>query len=169
MDGGANDNIRTGVSRAAFFGRHGATPDLRPPWSAAAFATLCDGCGRCVPVCPSGILIAAERAQPIVDFRRGTCTFCAACVEACPTGALKRHETDGTARPPWRVTAGISTNCLSVHGITCRLCETHCEPGAIRFKLATGGRALPIIEADRCTGCGACVTPCPARAIAVKP
>lgn len=165
MDGGANDNV--GLSRADLFGRRRAAPGLRPPWSVAAFSSLCDGCGRCLPACPTGILVVGADRRPTVDFQRGPCTFCAACVRQCPTGALRLAETDGVVRAPWRATAGISANCLSVRGVACRLCEAQCEPGAIRFRLATGGRALPIVEADRCTGCGACVAPCPAGAIAV--
>lgn len=167
MESSTNDN--GAVSRAAFFGRRAVAPGLRPPWSVASFTALCDGCGRCLPVCPTGILVAGAGGRPGVDFRRGACTFCAACVQACPTGALRRVEADGTARAPWLATAGISVNCLSVQGTACRICETQCEAGAIRFRPVMGGRALPIIEADRCSGCGACVAPCPAHAIEVKP
>ena len=51
--------------------------------------------------------------------------------------------------------------CLSFRGIACRLCEEACDPQAIRFRLLTAGRAVPLINAERCTGCGACLEMCP--------
>jgi ferredoxin-type protein NapF len=36
---------------------------------------------------------------------------------------------------------------------------------AIRFSPRLGGAACPVILAEQCTGCGDCVTVCPASAI----
>jgi len=69
-------------------------------------------------------------------------------------------------RPPVAV---IGDSCLALRGIVCRVCEEQCEARAIRIRLAVGGGASPTVAAALCTGCGACVAPCPAHAIAVRP
>ena len=49
----------------------------------------CDGCGRCVSVCPTNaIRIDAEIRGSIPDIRRELCTNCGNCIEVCYTGAL---------------------------------------------------------------------------------
>ncbi|MCR4443346.1 MAG: glycyl-radical enzyme activating protein [Peptococcaceae bacterium] len=53
-------------------------------------AAKCDGCGRCVPVCPVGAIRLAEeqdKAKLYVD--RTLCTNCGKCIEVCYTGALE--------------------------------------------------------------------------------
>ena len=65
--------------------------------------------------------------------------------------------------------AEIGGACISVRGVTCRLCSDPCEPDAIGFRPLGGGRVLPEITAMACTGCGACVSACPAGAIVLAP
>jgi Ni,Fe-hydrogenase III small subunit/NAD-dependent dihydropyrimidine dehydrogenase PreA subunit len=48
--------------------------------------TKCDGCDKCVPVCPTNA-ITHEPGKPVA-LDLGKCIFCAACVEACPTKAI---------------------------------------------------------------------------------
>ncbi len=98
--------------------------------------------------------------MPELDFSAGPCSLCGACAQACPTGALA-----DLGQRPFPAVAQIASSCLSIQGIACRLCEEHCEPRAIRFRPALGGRALPEIEATACTGCGACAHVCPAQAV----
>jgi ferredoxin len=46
--------------------------------------------------------------------------------------------------------------------------EAHlCEARAIAFPPRLGGCSLPQIDPARCTGCGACVAPCPTAAIEI--
>ena len=156
------------VSRAAFLRGAFIREDHRPhpPWAmaAAGFASVCDRCGKCQPACPEGILVAGRAGYPVVDFERGACTFCGACAEACPTGALVRESADAT---PWAITARIDESCLARRGISCRACEEPCDAEAVRFRPALGGRSLPAIDDDACSGCGACVRVCPTDAIRV--
>ena len=71
----------------------------------------------------------------------------------------------GHRQAPWSIRARIGSACLAVQGVLCRLCEEPCEETAIRFRPALGGYALPEIDGEACSGCGACVSACPAQAI----
>lgn len=47
---------------------------------------LCDGCTRCVEVCPTGAL---DLVMGKTELRHpDRCTYCTACEEACPTNAI---------------------------------------------------------------------------------
>ena len=142
-----------------------ARPTLRPPWLLApdTFADQCTRCGACSEACPEQILVRGGGGFPVLDFNRGECTFCRACGEACEVGLFDL--TDGT--PPWQQVAAVGDNCLARRGVMCRSCEDACEPRAIRFQLAAGRVPPPIIDTRACTGCGACVAPCPEAAIKI--
>ena len=153
------------VSRREFLrGRFSATaPTLRPPWAIAepAFVDTCTRCGACAPVCPTSI-ISIQNGFPEVDFGRGECTFCGECVKACAPRALQNGESQ-TA--PWPIKARIGRTCLSVRGVECRVCGDYCESGALRFRPRLGGPPVPEVDSGDCTGCGACIAPCPENAI----
>ncbi|MDP6621884.1 MAG: ferredoxin-type protein NapF [Alphaproteobacteria bacterium] len=157
---------RRSVLRGGFKSTRG---ELRPPWAvpAANFAALCTGCDSCRTACPEKVIAGADGEFPRIDFSAGQCTFCAACVEACDEGALQRP-TEAAPAPPWQIELNIAGSCLDRRGIVCRACSDHCDQGAIRFRPLPGGLAEPLVEMPRCTGCGACVAPCPVQAIAVR-
>lgn len=140
----------------------GAKNAIRPPWSSSSFAASCDRCGACVSSCPEKILRVGDGGFPVVDFSRGECTFCGKCVTACDRGALTGDE------EAWTLKATVSESCLAVRGVVCRSCGESCEPGAIRFRLASGCVARPEIEVNACTGCGACYKPCPVDAVVLS-
>ncbi len=51
--------------------------------------SLCDGCGRCVPVCPTNaIKVNPELVVDRVQIDRKLCTNCGKCIDVCYTGAL---------------------------------------------------------------------------------
>jgi len=141
-------------------------PPQRPPWALAEtlFLRACTRCLECIPVCPTGILIVSG-GYPEVNFTRGHCTFCGACAKACRPGALQDSETQIW---PWPIKAQVATHCLPQRGVECRVCGEHCEASAIRFSPRAGGPPIPEIDEAACTGCGACVAPCPAAAIVVR-
>jgi ferredoxin-type protein NapF len=154
------------VSRRGFLrGRPGAAEEIRPPWALAgeAFLSACTRCADCIAACPQGILVSSGGAYPTVDFRRGECTFCSACVTACNPRALVQTGDD----PPWTLLARIGDACLPARGVECRVCGDWCGARAIRFTPRLGGSPLPAIDRERCTGCGACVAPCPVTAITI--
>ncbi|MCQ0988819.1 4Fe-4S dicluster domain-containing protein [Jiella marina] len=64
--------------------------------------------------------------------------------------------------------AMVGAACLASRGIYCRSCVESCEPGALSIRPALGGRAHVAIDAALCTGCGECVSICPAEAIALR-
>lgn len=155
------------LSRRGFLrGRSAAPPPLRPPWSGpeAGFAARCTRCGDCTAACPQAILAAGPGGYPTVDFSRGECTFCGDCAAACAPGALDRKR-----EPlPWAIQAAISDPCLTRAGVECRVCGDFCDPRAIRFPPRAGGVAVPEVDAAACTGCGACLAPCPAGAVTLR-
>ena len=140
------------------------TTPLRPPWDAAdAFRTLCTGCGACAQACGSGIISMDEGGFPIVDFKQGSCTFCGDCARSCPTGAL-RFESD---KAPWHLALRIAESCLLRSRMLCLSCSEQCGKAAIQLPKDEG--QLPLVAADQCTGCGACVSVCPVGAISLAP
>jgi ferredoxin-type protein NapF len=143
---------------------HAKAIPLRPPWAIAeaSFADACTRCDDCLTGCPESILVRGRGGFPEIDFRKGACSFCGDCAGACKAGALKRAEPDS----PWRLKARVSAkSCLSMRGVTCRVCGDRCDSRAIAFTLATGGCASPRVAFSACTGCGACVASCPTDAI----
>lgn len=163
-------------------GRSTSAPVIRPPGAADEdhFAGLCIRCGSCMAACPSRILRPdpgkaglAGLLAPVADFSTDYCREgCAQCVQVCPSGALarlslpeKRKWTMGVARLELDL-------CLLANGSECTACITQCPYGALSIGSSDDGFGTqPVLERDRCTGCGACEAYCPAqplRAIVVE-
>lgn len=138
----------------------------RPPWALAEarFAAACSRCGDCARACPTHIIRQGDGGYPTVDFALGECTFCGDCATACSAQALIR----AAGQPPWQIRASIGESCLARRGVECRICGEQCGENAIRFVPQVGGIAQPVVDSARCTGCGACVAPCPVSAISVN-
>ncbi|KAB2927468.1 MAG: ferredoxin-type protein NapF [Dechloromonas sp.] len=155
------DAARRGFLR----GRPRPRVELRPPWALGenAFIDRCTRCNACLAVCPEHILVSGDGGYPTVDFSHGECTFCGACLAACQPQALKRTE----GLPAWPYKAHVGDACLPASGVECRVCGDFCDVRAIRFPPRLGGSPLPEIDATQCTGCGACLAPCPSAAIRI--
>lgn len=140
----------------------GRKAPLRPPWARPedAFLLACTRCGDCVKVCPENILTLV-RGYPEASFTKGECSFCGKCREACVPRALEER----TGERPWLLLAQVAASCLAYRDIVCRSCGDACSEAAIRFSPRLGGSARPEIQAERCTGCGACVSTCPTGAV----
>lgn len=156
------------LSRRSFFrGRPRPRTELRPPWALQenAFIDHCTRCNDCVKACPTQIIVIGDGGYPTVDFSLGECTFCGDCVSCCQPKALVRLEPEQAA---WTYKATIGEDCLPRQGVECRVCGDFCDARAIRFPPRLGGSPLPEIDAETCTGCGACVAPCPVTAIGIR-
>lgn len=84
------------------------------------------------------------------------------------TGARRADPVHAQAAATARV-AAVDGACLAVQGVTCSTCVDPCEPRALRLRPLLGGRALPVIDAAACTGCGDCLSVCPVGALSLVP
>lgn len=128
----------------------------------------CEYCGHpCVAACEAEIIRLhpddhVYRGMPYLSFESAGCTACDACVEVCPLPP------EDVAGEPRRVlgTAMVDHGvCLAWNGVICMSCQFACGHRALRGD----ARGRPSVNAELCNGCGACVSVCPARAVAVEP
>lgn len=138
---------------------------LRPPGAIeeSLFISACTRCGECMSACPEHIIEKADGGYPSIDFSKRGCSGCGACQQACPTLAL--------SQPDQKWPSGIAVideSCLAQKGVTCQSCKDSCETSeVIRFSWQDR-TPIPVINAERCTGCGECVAVCPTSSIDVK-
>ena len=142
---------------------------IRPPWAKPEtfFIDLCSRCDDCIRRCPQGIVRRGAGGYPRIDFTLGPCTFCGDCVRSCRHDALAFS--DDPSQPAWSLKVEIKTDCLARNGVVCRSCGERCAEQAIRFRLQTGGRALPEVDDTACSGCGECVSVCPNGSVQLRP
>jgi ferredoxin-type protein NapF len=159
VSGGGN-GVATAASKRLLFARlRGGMPQIRPPWSIPepAFSESCDQCGHCIGNCPQKIVVPGIAGYPAVDFNRG------ACAESCTLGCFAP---DRSAKP-WHIAASVGPSCIEMQGVTCRLCQDACHLDAIHFRPQLGGGSAITVDRAACTGCGACVAPCPVGAVTI--
>lgn len=137
------------------------------------FLQHCTGCGLCISHCTSGVLRPATAQYgirhamvPFMDFTRAWCYYnCNRCTTLCPTGALQpltRDEKHKFANGLARVDAA---NCISaVEGTPCGICARRCPTEAITMQKVNdkSKHVMPVVDPDKCIGCGACEYICPA-------
>ena len=173
---------KTDLNRRAFL--RGKSPrvglnSIRPPWAidASLFAEKCTRCDECIKVCPEKIISRGDGGYPEIDFHQGEgeCTFCAKCADACESDAFIISPDDKAGNlaikslTPWDLQINFDTKCLSLNAVVCRTCADNCDEQAISFQLKLKGVSEPQLTQESCTGCGACVSVCPVRAIEIKP
>ena len=140
-----------------------ATALLRPPGAQDELHLLasCVKCDRCRSVCHTGVIGVAEVADgvlrartPKLNFHLGSCDFCGDCLRVCPTGAI------GSFNPEIdKVGVAVvqEDRCLAYYQ-GCIECQKACPYEAIELDAADH----PVVDADRCNGCGVCEEVCPA-------
>lgn len=151
-----------------------ATP-ITPPgsFSARNMAAHCTGCQLCVTVCPNRVLRPSGRLmtlmQPEMSYERGYCRpECTKCSEVCPTGAIKPLTRADKSATQVGHAVWIADNCVvNTDGVSCGNCARHCPTGAIQMVPkeadAPGSPLIPVVDEERCIGCGACENLCPSR------
>ncbi len=147
-----------------------------PPGSLSLrnFAKHCTGCQLCVSACPNGVLRPATGLknfmQPEMSYERGYCRpECTACSQVCPAGAITKIDRADKSSIQIGHAVWVEQNCVVLtDGVSCGNCAVHCPVGAITMveakdKERYGGRKIPIVDIERCIGCGACENLCPSR------
>lgn len=129
-----------------------------------AFRRKCVGCQLCVKACPEKVLRPSRNLGrfplPEMGFEHGYCRpDCSRCGDVCPAGAILPMKKDvklhtHVGRAVWH-----RDRCLAARdGMTCTACERHCPVKAIVLV-----KGVPVVDAAKCIGCGACENLCPSR------
>lgn len=140
---------------------------VRPPYGEceSLFQSECPGCESktCVASCDEKIIFIAEDGTPMLTFKQNGCTFCEACAEACEADVLSlSHEgTQSSLNTIFKISLEA---CVAHHGVICHSCKEPCIDDAILFS----GLFNPVIDDEKCTGCGFCFSRCPTQAISYE-
>lgn len=152
---------------------------VRPPAALPEedFLRLCLRCGACMQVCPGKalqpLLFQAGRAgfhSPVLAPRLGACLpDCALCGTVCPTGALKKLPLQEKRWAKMGTAVVNRTLCLAfAEGRRCMVCKENCPYGAVDVVAREGVPvAVPVVQANRCYGCGFCEKACPKTPAAI--
>lgn len=137
------------------------------------FAHHCTACQLCVSECPNNVLRPSTNLetlmQPEMSYEDGYCRpECTRCSEVCPAGAIRPITVAEKSSTRIGHAVWIRKNCLPVaDGVECGNCARHCPSGAILMVHMDANDdespKIPVIDTERCIGCGACENLCPAR------
>ena len=148
---------------------------LTPPGSLSArnLAQHCTACQLCISACPNQVLRPSSDLsnfmQPVTSFERGYCRpECVKCSEVCPTGAIKPITKEEKTAIQIGHAVWIADNCVvNRDNEKCDNCFRHCPTGAIQMVAKDPNDKkspkIPVINTERCIGCGACENLCPSR------
>ena len=137
------------------------------------FSAHCTACQLCVSVCPNQVLRPSTSLmnlmQPEMSYERGYCRpECNKCSQVCPAGAIRPT----TIEEKSSIQIGHAVVCLdncvvNTDEVSCGNCARHCPAGAIRMVKkdpdSDNSLRIPVVNEERCIGCGACENLCPAR------
>lgn len=137
------------------------------------FTSHCTACQLCVSACPNGVLRPSSSIetwmQPEMSYERGYCRpECVRCAEVCPAGAIRPLTVAEKSSVQVGHAVYVYENCVvNTDGVECGNCARHCPSGAIQMVPSVAGNPdspkLPVVNEERCIGCGACENLCPAR------
>ena len=137
------------------------------------FADHCTACQLCVSVCPNQVLTPSTSLmtlmQPEMSYERGYCRpECTKCSDVCPAGAIRPISVEEKSSTQIGHAVVCLDNCVvNTDEVSCGNCARHCPAGAISMvrKNPDDPKSLriPVVNEERCIGCGACENLCPAR------
>ncbi len=137
------------------------------------FAQHCTGCQLCVQACPNGVLRPSSGLvtlmQPESSYERGYCRpECTRCSEVCPAGAILKINRADKSSIQIGHAVWVKDNCIPVvDGVECGNCARRCPVGAITMVPSDPANPesvkIPVVNDERCIGCGACENLCPSR------
>jgi len=142
--------------------------EIRPPYglSESLFHSECIKCEdkACQTHCEEEIIIIKSDGTPTLNFKNSGCTFCEECAKHCKNGVLSLDHP--LYKEKLNASFYIKTDLCMAHNKTiCFSCKEPCIDDAILFN----GMFNPVIDMQRCTGCGFCVGRCPTNAIEFIP
>ncbi len=135
---------------------------VRPPYakSEELFLQECISCESkdCATICYENIIFIDKDGLPFLDFSKSGCTFCEDCAKACQREVLSLE--GGKELINTKFTISFES-CMAHNNAICFSCKEPCIEDAILFN----GLFNPVIDNDKCTGCGFCLSRCPTDAI----
>lgn len=151
-----------------------ATPIVPPgAQSLRNMATHCTACQLCVSACPNGVLRPSTKLktlmQPEASYERGYCRpECTKCSEVCPAGAILKITAADKSAIQIGHAVWVKENCIPLtDGVDCGNCARLCPAGAILMVSSNpdmeDSPRIPVVNTERCIGCGACENLCSAR------
>jgi ferredoxin-type protein NapF len=137
---------------------------VRPPYglNESFFQSECVTCESkaCVASCDEEIIVLQDDGTPMLNFAKSGCTFCEDCASVCEANVLSLENVHTSEKLNAKFV--ISTKgCVAHNGVICFSCKEPCIDDAILFN----GMFNPVIDMDKCTGCGFCLSRCPTLAI----
>ena len=137
------------------------------------FADHCTACQLCVSVCPNQVLRPSTSLmtlmQPEMSYERGYCRpECTKCSDVCPAGAIRPISVEEKSSTQIGHAVVCLDNCVvNTDEVSCGNCARHCPAGAISMVRKNpddpNSLRIPVVNEERCIGCGACENLCPAR------
>jgi MauM/NapG family ferredoxin protein len=164
-------SIGIGVISSIYIRSHRYVYDiylLRPPGALSEdkFGYTCIRCGACIKVCVTQGLVLDFLSTGIIGIgtpklvpRLGACeAFCNLCGIVCPSGAIKRVAIEEKKYVRIGVAKINKDKCIAYkEGKLCIICDEQCGYNAIYLSKDK----KPVIDGERCTGCGVCENRCP--------
>ena len=146
---------------------------ITPPGaiSTERFLDICTACHLCISACPTRVLKPAfleygleGLLKPHLDYSNAHCSYdCTACGDACPVNAI----TDLTLQQKHATRIGTA-HLVAEKCRICMQCVKRCPTEAITSERKEGYYTIPVVNAERCIGCGICEAVCPTDAQAIK-
>ncbi len=116
----------------------------------------CLGLGTCAEVCPFEAVTMGDNGLPIIDEEK--CTGCGICKESCPRGVISLIPNNYTGHLVYcnsRDKGKAVKEACFVGCNACRACVKACPQEAINME-----DNLPVIDMEKCDGCGECNQKC---------